>query len=72
MITIDISVLFMMDMRKMLKRADQFNWCNTIVFIFGMLTCSGYMIKHIMMIVFGIKGVDSMYITSNFMEDDFE
>ena len=44
-----------MDMRKMLKKADKWNWCNTILFIFGMITCTGYLIKHLMMIIFGVK-----------------
>lgn len=48
-------VLFLMDMRKMLKKADKWNWCNTILFVFGMITCTGYLIKHLMMIIFGVK-----------------
>ena len=44
-----------MDMRKMLKMADRWNWCNTILFVFGMITCTGYLIKHLMMIIFGVK-----------------
>ena len=42
-------------MRKMLKMADRWNWCNTILFVFGMITCTGYLIKHLMMIIFGVK-----------------
>jgi len=53
--TVLLSVLFLMDMRKMLKKADKWNWCNTILFVFGMITCTGYLIKHLMMIIFGVK-----------------
>ena len=45
----------MMDMRKMLKNAGKWTWGNTFLFVFGMLTSSGYFIKHVMMIVFGIR-----------------
>jgi len=45
----------MMDMRKMLKNAGQWTWGNTFLFVFGMITSSGYFIKHVMMIVFGIR-----------------
>ena len=53
--TVLLSALFMMDMRKMLKNAGQWTWGNTFLFVFGMITSSGYFIKHVMMIVFGIR-----------------
>ena len=45
-----------MNMRRSLKRAGKWNWGNTFIFLFGMITCSGYFIKHVMLVVFGIKG----------------
>ena len=53
--TVLLSLLFMMDMRKMLKKADKWNWCNTILFLFGIITQCGYFIKHVQMIIFGIR-----------------
>ena len=39
----------------MLKRADKWNWGNTILFVFSMITSTGYLVKHLMMIIFGVK-----------------
>merc|ERR1719262_861778 len=39
----------------MLKRAGKFNLGMKILFGFGLVTCTGYIIKHLMLVIYGIK-----------------
>ena len=49
--TMWLSVIFLLDTRKMLKRAGKFNLGMKILFGVGLVTCTGYIIKEMMKII---------------------
>jgi len=70
--TVLLSSFFLMDFRKTLKQADKWTWCNTFLFIFGMITQSGYFIKHVAMIVYGVRARRLLRQTNNPFDEDVQ
>ena len=50
-----LSIIFLLDTRRMLKRVNKFGFGMKLLFWVGLLTCSGYLIKHLMLVIYGIK-----------------
>lgn len=54
--TVWLSVVFLLDTRRMLKKADKFNAGMKLLFAVGLITCTGYLIKFRMINII-LKGI---------------
>jgi hypothetical protein len=45
--TMWLSLMFLLDTRKMLKKVDKFNFWMKVLFWVGLFTCTGYLIKEL-------------------------
>ena len=50
-----LSIIFLLDTRRMLKRVNKFGVGMKLLFWVGLITCTGYLIKHLMLVIYGIK-----------------